>query len=99
MAFSKTFPKNVPGSNFPVWEEIFLTAEEEQEAEEECWQENFELMDNCLREAKALAIKHGVNSDENLVNLAVALFEKRASHVVFWKESKAKEKFDLMFKH
>ena len=28
---------------------------------------------------------------------AISLFEKRASHVVYWKESKAKEKFDEMF--
>ena len=26
--------------------------------------------------------------------LAIALFDKRASHQVFWKENRAKEKFD-----
>ncbi len=97
MAFSKTFPKTVPGNNYPVWEEIFLTEQEEKEAEEACKRENFIIMDNCMREAKAIAIKQGVNTDENQIHLAVALFEKRASHVVFWKESKAKEKFDEMY--
>ncbi len=99
MPFSKTFPKNVPGSNYPVWEEITLTEEEERQVEQECKQENFRLLNRCLEESKALAIRHGVNTEENRVNLAISLFEKQASHLVFWKESKAKEKFDKMFKH
>jgi len=94
MTFSKTFPKTMPGSNYPIWEEVFLTEEEEQAAEEQCKKENFRILDSSLQEAKALAIKNGINEDSNLVQLAIALFEKRASHVVFWKESKAKEKFD-----
>jgi hypothetical protein len=94
MTFSKTFPKSVPGTNYPVWEEIFLTEQEEEEVEETCRRENFQLLDDCLREGKALAIKHGINTDENVVRLGITLFEKRASHVVFWKETKTKEKFD-----
>ncbi len=94
MAFSKTFPKTIPGSNYPLWEEVFLTSAEELQVEEECKKTNFQLLDECLRDAKMLTIKNGMNEDENIVRLAVALFEKRASHVVFWKESKAKEKFD-----
>ena len=39
-----------------------------------------------------------VNESENVVRLAVALFEKRASHEIFFKENKAKEKFDEKFK-
>ena len=94
MAFSKSFPKTIPGINYPVWEEIFLTEEEEKAAEEQCERENFLLMDKCLGEAKSLAIKKGINEDEITARIAIALFEKKASHVVFWKESKAKEKFD-----
>ena len=99
MPFSKTFPKTLPNSNYPVWEEIFLTEQEEKETEEQCQRENFRLMDRCLQEARSLAIKNGLNTDENRTKLAIALFEKQASHVVFWKESKAKEKFDEKFKH
>ncbi|MEK6938014.1 MAG: hypothetical protein AABX04_03130 [Nanoarchaeota archaeon] len=95
MAFSKTFPKNIPGTNFPVWEEVFLTLEEEKQVEEKCKQENVVLMDDCLREAKALAIRHSVNDEANVVGIATSLFDKRASHVVFWKENRAKEKFDI----
>ncbi len=94
MAFSKTFPRNVPGSNYPVWEEIFLTFEEEQKVEESCRKQNMEILNECLFDAKQLAIRKGLNDDSNVINLAVALFEKRASHLVFLKEAKAKEKFD-----
>jgi hypothetical protein len=94
MAFSKTFPKTYPGTNYPVWEEITLTNQQETEIEEECRKNNFELLDQCLLDAKSLAIKNAINTEDNVTNLAIALFEKRASHVVFWKENKAKELFD-----
>ena len=94
MAFSKTFPKTIPGSNYPVWEETILSEEEEKQVEENCRKENKRLLDECLQEAKALAIKNAINTEENVTRLAIALFEKRASHVIFWKEIKAKEKFD-----
>lgn len=94
MPFSKTFPKTIPGTNYPQWEEVYLTLEEEKDAEEMCKRDNFQIMDDCLREAKALVIKHQINTDDVLSRVAIALFEKRSSHVVYWKENKAKEKFD-----
>lgn len=94
MAFSKTFPKTIPGSNYPQWEEVYLTEEEEQEAERDCRKTNFRILDECIQEAKALAIKHSMNTEEIVTQLGIALFEKRSSHEVFWKENKAKEKFD-----
>ena len=94
MAFSKTFPKTVPGTNYPIWEEIKLTPEQEQAMEEACRKINFSILDQCLHDAKSLAIKNAINTEDNVTNLAIALFEKRASHVVFWKENKAKEIFD-----
>ena len=94
MAFSKSFPRTLPGTNYPIWEEIFLTAEEEQQVEELCKKTNFQLMDESIREAKMLSIKNGMNEDHNIVAVAKSLFDKRASHLIFWKESKAKEKFD-----
>ncbi len=94
MAFSKTFPKTMPGTNYPVWEEIFLTTEEEQEVEELCKKANFLIMDESIQEAKALMVKNGMNEDSNIINIAKSLFDKRASHLIFWKESRAKEKFD-----
>ena len=99
MPFSKTFPKQVPGSNYPSWEEIYLTDEEEQAIEDSTRKENCHLLDECIKDAKSLAIKNSINTDENVASLAIALFEKRASHVVFAKEIKAKEKFDNKFKN
>ena len=99
MVFSKTFPKQVAGSSYPSWEEIILTSEEETEVERRCRQEHFQILDECLQEAKILAIKHAINTEENQTLLAIALFEKRSSHEIFWKENKAKEKFDRLFKH
>lgn len=96
MAFSKTFPRQLPGSSATVWEEITLSEEEEKHAEESCRQENFRLLDEALLEARSLAIKHSINTDANVARLAVALFEKKASHQVFWKEKMAKEKFEAM---
>tara|TARA_Y100000034_G_C6869981_1_gene397014 strand:- start:372 stop:671 length:300 start_codon:yes stop_codon:yes gene_type:complete len=99
MAFSKTFPRTKPDSSYPTWEEIYLSKEEELAVEQECHQENFKLFDESLRDAKSLAIRNAINTEENVTKIAVALFEKRASHIVFWKENKAKEKFDTKFKH
>jgi hypothetical protein len=94
MTFSKKFPRDVQGSNYPVWEEIKLTPEEEKDIEQKCRVENFQLMEECLGDAQTLAIKSRVNNDENVVRLAISLFEKRASHEIYWKERKAKEKFE-----
>jgi hypothetical protein len=95
MAFSKSFPRPVSGSNLSVWEEITLTLEEERQVEERCRQENYKIMDECVKEARSLAIKNSLNTEENVAQLAIALFEKRASHLVYWKERLAKDKFDL----
>ena len=97
MAFSKTFPRTKPDSNYPVWEEIRLTKEEEEEVEDKCRREHFLLFDESLRDAKSLVIKNAINTEENVTRIAIALFEKRASHIVFWKENKAKDKFDEKF--
>jgi len=94
MVFSKTFPKTAPGTNYPIWEEVYLTEQEEIEVEEQCKRENFQLMQESIQEAKSLAIKNQMNEEIIVSNLAIALFEKKASHVVFSKENKAKEKFD-----
>jgi len=95
MAFSKSFPKTVEGSTYPRWEEVFLTDEEEKEQEDMCRSENIEFMKQCIDDAKALIEGKGFKGfKEDILQVAIALFEKRASHSVYHKESKAKEKFD-----
>ncbi len=95
MAFSKSFPRTTDKSSYPVWEEVALTGEEEATEENRCREENIKLMKECLDDAKELIESKGFKGfKEDILKVATSLFEKRASHVVYWKEGKAKEKFD-----
>lgn len=98
MTFSKSFPRTVKGSTYPVWEEIFLIDEEEKEQEENCRKENIKLMAECIEDAKDIIQRKNLkNFQTDMINIAIALYDKRASHAVYWKENKAKEKFDKKF--
>ncbi|MCF7871847.1 hypothetical protein K9L97_02325 [Candidatus Woesearchaeota archaeon] len=97
MPFSKTFPKSTDKSVYPKWEEIYLTEEEEKKAEQDCRNDNILKMLQCVDDARSIVLdKKLMESQQILVDIAVALFEKRASHEVFFKEKKAKEKFDKL---
>ncbi len=99
MAYSKNFPRTVDGSNYPRWEEFFLSEEEEKEVEEGVKKEGTELMKECIKDARLLLQEKNLDfSHTDVIQVAIALFEKRASHVVYAKERKAKEKFDDKFK-
>jgi hypothetical protein len=99
MAFSKSFPRTIKGSNYPRWDEVFLTDEEERFEEVKCRQENLKLFDECINDAKIIISKQSLKPFQNdLIRVAIALFDKRASHAVYWKENKAKEKFDVLNK-
>jgi len=99
MAFSKTFPKSSDKSVYPKWVEIFLTEAEEKEQESLCRIENVRLMRECINDAKKIIKEKNLREYQtDVINMAIALFEKRASHAIYWKESKAKEKFDSMEK-
>lgn len=98
MPFSKTFPRTIEGSTYPRWEEIFLTEEEEINEEKKCKEENIRLMKECIDDAKNIVREKELKDfQSDVVNIAKVLFEKRASHEVYWKEKKAKERFDKMF--
>jgi len=95
MTFSKRYPKNVPGSSYPEWIEVTLSDEEERIEEETATRENNLLMEHCIDDAKLiLQTKELQASTHDVIQLATSLFEKRASHAVYWKERKLKEKFD-----
>ncbi len=95
MSFSKSFPRTSKTSSYPQWEEIFLTEEEEIKEDEKCRKENIELMKECIDDAKSIIKEKGLKDYQtDLIHIAISLFEKRASHSVYWKESRAKEKFD-----
>jgi hypothetical protein len=95
MTFSKSFPRTLKGSNYPRWDEVFLTDDEEKLEEVKCRQENLRLMDECINDAKVIIAKQSLKPfQSDLIRIAISLFDKRASHAVYWKENKAKEKFD-----
>ena len=95
MAFSKTFPKQIEGSNYPRWEEVYLSYDEEIESAENARKDNLKIMRECIKDAKALMADVGFKDEQaDVIELAKALFDKRASHEIYWKENKAKEKFD-----
>ena len=99
MAFSKSFPKTIEGSAYPKWEEVFLTDEEEREIEKQAREENIKIMQECIDDAKSLIEEKGFKGfKEDILKVAIPLFEKRASHNVYWKESRCKEKFDELNK-
>lgn len=95
MAFTKRFPKDVATSPYPQWIEVALSDEEEQEVEQAVRQQHARLLARCVQDAKQVAKSSEVHADPTeIVNLARALFDKQASHVVFHKESRAREKFE-----
>jgi len=93
MVFSKSFPKTV--DRFTTWEEVTLTRVEEEKTEEAQRKANSLLLQECIGDAQKIMQEQGLKDfQSDKITLAVALFEKRASHVVYWKEEVAKEKFD-----
>ena len=51
MAFSKAFPKYIKGSNYPRWEEVTISDDEESLEEQKCRVENISLMTECVDDA------------------------------------------------
>ncbi len=94
MVFSKSYPNNTNNSSNPKWEEIFLTESEEIEQEEKARIDNIFLLKECIDDAKQIfAAKNLKTFQSDIVRVAIALFEKQASHSIFYKEDKTKKKF------
>ena len=47
------------------------------EEQEQLRKEHLHLMDECIQDAKNLAIKHGINQEDVVATLAAALFRER----------------------
>ncbi|MBR9690101.1 hypothetical protein GOV08_00260 [Candidatus Woesearchaeota archaeon] len=95
MTYSKSFPRTIEGSNYPKWEEVFLSDDEEKQVEAKARSENLELMKQCIDDAKKVFSDKSLKDYQtDIINMAISLFEKRASHTVYHKETLAKEKFD-----
>ena len=99
MPFSKTFPRTLKGSTYPIWEEVSISEQEEKEIEDIAKKENIELMKECIEKAREiLKEKNMKDYQSDIVKISVSLFEKQASHNVYHKEKRAKERFDEKFK-
>ena len=93
MVFSKSFPREL-NTGSTKWEEMFLTAQEEREREQVARQENLFLVRQCVADARnVLKDEKMMDMQSHVLSLAMTLFRKRASHAVFYKEEKCKEKF------
>ncbi|MCD4759879.1 hypothetical protein K8R33_03250 [archaeon] len=98
MTFSKSFPRTDGKTNYPIWEEIFLGDAEEKELDEKARRVNVNLMKECIEDARLIIDAENMRDYQtDLTRMAIALFEKRTSHVVYWKEEAAKDKFDSKF--
>lgn len=95
MGFSKTFPKQQEGQNYPKWVEVSLSDAEEKRVEAQAREENIRLLSQCIDDASALLKEKGMKGfQSDIISLATTLFEKRSSHEVYWKENQAKIRFD-----
>jgi len=97
MTFYKSFP--ITKDKYPSWEEISLSDLEEEEIEKKSKEENIVLLKECIEDANKIVQEKNLKFfQSDIIQLALALFEKRASHIVYWKENKCREKFDHKFK-
>ncbi len=99
MAFSRRFPRDVKGSSYPVWEEVYLSTEEEQKLEHDQRQHNIALMRECIADAKKIFFEEKLKDfQSDVIQTAIALFGQRSRHAVYWKEESVKEKFDKAYR-
>src|SRR3989338_9121573 len=97
MAFSKSFPRRVHGQSYPVWEDVFLSEAEERLEESKAREENIRGLKECVHDAREILKNPKIKGiPPSVVQKASLWLEKRASHTVYWKEKKAKEKFDAL---
>ena len=91
--FTKSFPKDINGAT--VWQEINLSTYEEKKVEKDSREDQVSLLLECLRDAKEIMDKaHFEYHQSQRLSIALSLFGKRSSHVVFKKEEKCREKFN-----
>lgn len=88
--FIRRIPKTVKGSPYPNWVEVKLTEEEAANIMMEAKEQHKTIFKFCIEDAKQILEETNIYKledapiiAENIIQVAVALFDKRASHVVF----------------
>ena len=93
----KTFPKTMMGTTQPIWEEVVLTPKEEFVEEQKARRDYLNVLKICIDDARKIMEEKGMPEYQaDIMNIALTLFRKRASHVVYWKDSRCKEKFEFL---
>jgi len=94
MSFRKRFPVEKEGG-YTSWVEVDLSASEEDGVDTKARSENIKLYQQCIADATQIITTASMRDyDNNIIAVATALFEKRASHVAYHKEEFAREKLD-----
>ena len=97
MTFNKSFPHTSKGAVYPKWVEITLSDDEETNQESLARKDNVNKMQECIDDAKSIIESKNLKPYQtDMINIAIALFDKRGSHEVYYKESNAKQKFDQL---
>jgi len=95
MVFVKSFPKRGESRAYPEWVDVALTDGEERAVEQKAREENIRLFKECLDDAREVIREKQLKPfDDNLIEITKTLFDKRASHAVFWKENACRDKFE-----
>lgn len=99
MGFKKRLPYQKAEGSYTSWIEIELDEETEKNAEDKARDDHIKQYKECLDDAREIALSSGVKAfDQNVINIANTLFEKRSSHVAYYKEDAAQDMFNEKYK-
>ena len=76
-----------------ITKEVKVTDEEEKEIEKECLLYNIKLIKECLKISESIINEEKLNY-RNKLRIALALYEKQSSHVVYWKDKYCRMKLE-----
>ena len=93
----KSFPYN--NGNFTKWVEIKLDNDEIQMEIEQAMEDQINLFEVCIEDAKKIANRLGniygdANKDIDIMEIASQLFQKRASHLIYYLDEACRRKFE-----
>ena len=76
-----------------ITKEVKLTDEEEKEVEKECLLNNIKLLKECLKISEQIIQEEKLHN-RNKLRIAIALYEKQSSHMVYWKDKYCRMKLE-----
>ena len=76
-----------------ITKEVKLTDDEEREIEKEALEYNIKLIKECLKISESIIQEEKLHH-RNKLRIALALYEKQSSHVVYWKDKYCRMKLE-----